>query len=212
MFKGLKSSEEKILKRLDSPAKIQDYLNSLPFNFEPNGDVCRSPRLVMRTKTAHCIEGAMFAAAALAYHGEKPLLMDLSAARKDFDHVVALFRKNGKWGAISKTNHAVLRYREPIYRTLRELALSYFHEYFTDDGTKNLRSYSAPLNLNIFSKKKWVTDENDIWYVAEKLCDIRHFPIADKKSIRTFRPADDVEIRAGKVVEWKKNSRKKFPS
>lgn len=203
MYKDLTTTERKILQKLDSPKKIQDFLNTLPNNFEPDGDTCRSPRTVLRTRTAHCIEGAMLAALALAYHGKPALLMDLSAHKRDFDHVVTLFKQAGKWGAISKTNHAVLRYREPIYKTLRELALSYFHEYFTADGKKNLRSYSRPLNLKKF-KTDWITNGEDVWYIAEALCEIKHYPLIDKKTIQTLRRADPIEIEAGKIVEWRK--------
>ena len=123
----LTKEEELIFKRLSSTAKIQDYLNSLSCNFEKAGDTNLSPRRVMREGHAHCIEGAVFAAAVLWYHGQEPLVLDLKAARGDFDHVIAVFKKDGYFGAISKTNHAVLRYREPVYNTIRELLLSYFH-------------------------------------------------------------------------------------
>src|ERR1700733_9427348 len=131
---------EKTLKKLSTPAKIQDFLNSLPFNFEKKGETCRSPKASIEADTAHCFEGALIAAAALSLRGQKPLLLDLKASGKDMDHVVALFKRDGKWGAISKTNHAVLRYREPVYASVRELAMSYFHEYFLPSGVKTLRS------------------------------------------------------------------------
>jgi hypothetical protein len=122
----------KIFKKLSTPQKIQDFLNSLKFNFEDDGETCMSPRQVLLKGKAHCMEDAMFAAAALEFHGHKPLILDLRATERpyDSDHVVAVFKKFGCFGAISKTNHAVLRYREPIYKSIRELALSYFHEYF----------------------------------------------------------------------------------
>lgn len=202
----LNNSERAVFKRLNTPRKIQDFLNKLPTNFEPEGDTCISPRRVLKERRAHCIEGAMLAAAVLWFHGEKPLLLDLSAADRDFDHVVALFRRGGNWGAISKTNHVVLRYREPVYRTVRELALSYFHEYFDDIGRKNLREYSMPLDLRRFGTG-WVTDEKDQWHIAEALCDIPHAKIADRKTMASFRRADPIEIEAGKLVEWKNKKR-----
>src|SRR3989338_9184712 len=113
-FFGLNEDEIKIIKNLNTPKKIQDFINSLKINFEPNGDTCQSPRMVLKTRTCHCIEGAILAATILRFHNFKPLLLDLESTSKDFDHVVALFQVNGFWGAISKTNHAVLRYREPI--------------------------------------------------------------------------------------------------
>ena len=135
---GLTPAEFRVLQRLDTPHKIQAYLNSIPQNFEPDGQTALSVREVLRQRRSHCIEGGMLAAAALWVHGERPLLLDLSA-ENDYDHVVALFRRNGCWGAISKTNHYALRYRDPVYRTLRELAISYFHEYANRRGQKSLR-------------------------------------------------------------------------
>jgi hypothetical protein len=124
---NLSASELRQLKKLSTPAKIQDFLNTLPFNFELDGDTCQSPRQVLRSGTAHCLEGAMLAALALRLQGHKPLLMDLKSINGiDDDHVAALFKLRGRWGCITKTNHAVLRYREPIYLNLRELAMSFF--------------------------------------------------------------------------------------
>ena len=143
--RGWSSTEERVFKKHSTPAKIQDYINSIPINYEKSGETCMSPRLVLEKRLAHCMEGAMLAAAILEYHGHKPLVMDLRTIKPhDNDHVVALFKERGKWGAISKTNHAVLRYREPVYLTVRELAMSYFHEYFLDNGLKTLREYSVP--------------------------------------------------------------------
>ena len=150
-----------LFKKLNSSAKIQDFLNTLPFNFEKNGDTCSSPLLVLRRGTAQCLEGAILAAAILWYQGQKPLLLDLRTVRPDDDHVLALFKQSGRWGAISKTNHAVLRYRDPIYATIRELAFSYFNEYFLDNGKKTLRSYSKPLNLLQFDDE-WLTIDQDL--------------------------------------------------
>ena len=116
---GLSSQELALFRRLSSPGKIQDYLDTLPFNYEKRGDTCHSPRQVLQAGKAHCIEGALLAAAALWFHGAEPLLLDLKTRPVDYDHVVALYKKNGYWGAISKTNHGVLRFRDPIYRTTR---------------------------------------------------------------------------------------------
>lgn len=201
----------KLFKKLNTPSKIQDFINTIPSNFEKNGETCMSPFSVIKYKKAHCIEGAMLSAYILSLHGQKPLIMDLKVSvknKKDFDHTVALFKIDGYWGAISKTNHAVLRYREPIYKTLRELALSYFHEYFTNDGKKNLRTYSIPLNLNKFKKNNWVHDSDNVWYIPTKLDEIKHYELINKKQIRTLRDADKIEILAGKLTEYKKNGRK----
>src|SRR3989344_6708420 len=130
--------EWQLLASLNSPRKIQDYLDTLGINFEKGGETLRSPREVMKVGEAHCIEGALMAATALWYHDKSPLLLDLVTSKSDFDHVVALFKVGKHWGALSKTNHAVLRYREPVYKSVRELAMSYFHEYFLDNGKKTL--------------------------------------------------------------------------
>ena len=147
---GLTVRELSTLKKLNTPQKIQDFVSAIPQNFEPNGDSCMSVREVLTTRRAHCIEGALVAALAFWICGEKPLLMDLSANDRDEDHIITLFKKNGYWGAISKGNHAYVRYRDPVYKTIRELAMSYFHEYFLKSGKKTLRQYSALLNLNNF--------------------------------------------------------------
>lgn len=199
----LTPAERTVFAQLTSPQKVQDYLDSLPMNFETRGETYMSPRRVLREKTAHCFEGALFAAVALAYHGQTPLLMDLKSAYGDDDHVVTLFKQNGYWGAISKTNHAVLRYRDSIYKTVRELALSYFHEYFLNDGKKTLLSYSAPFDLRKFLPEKWVIAEEDLNWLVIRLDNSRHFPIVPRKNVRHIRKASHVEIRTGKIVEWK---------
>ncbi len=198
---NLTSSEEKIFKKLNTPQKIQNFLDKIPINFEPSGDTCRSPREMLKHNTAHCMEAALFAAAVLLYHGSKPLLLDLRATKEDFDHVVALYRQNGFWGAISKSNHAVLRFREPVYKTTRELAMSYFHEYFLDNGKKTLRSFSKPFNLTKYDPD-WITAKDDVWKIPNELDDSRHVDILSKVLIKKLRKADGIEIRAGKLVEW----------
>lgn len=204
---GLNAAELRQLRRLNTPRKIQDYLDTLKLNFEPEGDTCLSPRRVMREKRAHCIEGAMLAALAFRLHGQKPLVLDLESSKHDFDHVVAPFRQHGCWGAVSKTNHAVLRYREPVYKTIRELVLSYFHEYFDKNGFKTLRYYSQPVDLSRFDKQGWMTNEENNWMVAQYLVDVDHAPLLTKAQIATLRWADPVEIKAGEIVEWKGNQR-----
>lgn len=196
-------AELRVLRRMGTPRKVQDFLNELPQNHEPDGDTCFSPRLALRNGRAHCMEGAMLAAAALRLAGHRPLVLDLTSTNDDQDHVVALFRQHGCWGAVSKTNHAVLRYREPVYRTIRELALSYFHEYFLQsNGKKTLRSFSRPVDLSRFDKRGWMTSEQEVWYVPEYLCDVAHVPMVSRSQIASLRPADPIELRAGEIVEW----------
>lgn len=206
----LNPDERMLLQRLTTPQKIQDYLDTLPINFELSGETYMSPRRVIRAKTAHCFEGALFAAAALAYHGESPLLMDLQTIPADEDHVVTLFKQFGLWGAISKTNHTMLRYRDPVYESPRELAMSYFHEYLEwKSGKKSLQRYSKPYDLSLFPPKRWVTDEEDLVWLVDALDSSRHFPIAPKKNMKVLRRGASVELRAMNIEEWSKSGIKK---
>lgn len=205
--------EKLLLLKLNTPAKVQDFLNRLKFNFErparrggENGrtvETLRSPLFTLRAKRAHCIEGAILGAYILSQHGFKPYLMHLKTAKGDYDHVVAPFKAKGLWGALSKTNHNVLRYREPVYKNIRELAMSYFHEYFLNDGRKTLRQYSALLNLNTF-ESDWSTHRQDLWGIDEELDKIKHYDIIPKSHIKNLRPVDRIEIRAGNIAEYKK--------
>jgi hypothetical protein len=203
-FPASRRDDFEALKKLDSPSKIQDFLNRMPANFERQGETCRSPLMVLRHREAHCMEGAMLGAAALWYHGEPPLLLDLKTTSRDDDHVVVLFKQGGRWGAISKTNHAVLRYRDAIYAHVRELAMSYFNEYFLDDGVKTLRSYSAPFDLLQY-ENEWLASKEDVWGIPRDLDRSRHFKILRPSDIRRLRRADAIEIEAGKIVQWKKD-------
>lgn len=196
--------EFEVFKKLDSPAKVQDFINGLGMNFEEEGDTYRSPLMVLKAGKAHCAEGAMLAAAIFWYHGRPPLLLDLKVAENkgDVDHVVALFKEGGLWGAVSKTNHGVLRYRDPVYKTVRELALSYFNEYFLDDGFKTLRSYSAPFNLPRHGSD-WLTSPRKLQGIIDRLDRSRHFDIVGRDAVRRLRRADPIEIEAGKLTEWR---------
>lgn len=203
-MQGFSKNEIALLKRLNTPAKVQSFLNSIPFNFEKdNINVIKSPARVLRENTAHCIEGAVLGAYILSLHGYKPLVMHLKTTKNDYDHVIAPFEQGGLWGALSKTNHTVLRYREPVYRTIRELAMSYFHEYFTNDGKKNLRSYSVPINLNMF-KDDWYMSGDNLFGIDDELDKAKHYEIAPKNILKNLRLADKIEISAGKIVEHKR--------
>lgn len=196
--------ERALLQRLNTPSRVQDFLNTIRFNFEKNGvPTLKSPVRVLRTRSAHCLEGAILGAYILSLHGFKPYIMHLKTIKEDYEHVIAPFKVRGRWGALSKTNHAVLRFREPVYISLRELVMSYFHEYFLDTGEKTLRSYSRLLNLNSF-QNGWEREERDLWGIDEELDRIEHYNILDKYRIKKLRKADRVEIRAGKVVEYKR--------
>lgn len=200
---SLTPRERKLYTRLSSPIKIQDFLDTLPINFEKGGDTHYSPRMLLVKRKAHCIEAALFAASVLWFHEKKPLLLDLHAAPGDYDHVVALYKQDGYWGAISKSNHATIRWRDPVYKTVRELALSYYHEWFPEKtGVRTLRSYSQPVAMDSFGPQ-WVTSSEDLWWVDAVLNKARHFPIASLKNIRGSRKADPMEIRAGSITEWR---------
>jgi len=200
--------EVALMKKLNTPAKVQDFLNSLEFNFEENGkDTLKSPVMVLRARNAHCTEGAILGAYILSLHGFKPYVLHLKTTKGDFDHVVAPFKQYGFWGALSKTNHTVLRYREPVYKNVRELVMSYFHEYFLDNGLKTLRSYSIPLDLNIF-EKGWEIEEDNLWGIDQELDKIKHYDITSKIVFKNLRKVDKIEIKAGKITEFAHRTRK----
>ncbi len=200
---GFTREELRIIRPCNTPRKIQDFVNALEMNFQLGKPTCFSPRTVLQKRTAQCVEGAILAAAMLRVAGWRPLVMDLRTTPEDYDHVIALFQIDGCWGAISKTNHGVLRYREAIYRTPRELALSFFHEYITlKDGTKSLREYSGAINLSRFDHRDWMTTKEHLWDVYEYLDEARHYPILTKAQIRRLRRAEPIEREAGKIAEW----------
>jgi hypothetical protein len=181
------------LKTLCDPDKIQGFLDSIDYN--PDYE-CRSPRWVIRKRSAHCFEGALFAAAALQFIGNKPLIVDMKAYNDD-DHVIAVFMEKGHWGAVAKSNFTSLRYREPVYRSLRELVMSYFDFYFNIAGDKSLRAYSLPLDLTIYDSRNWDTTDEDLEYIGDKLEKIRHYPVIDKKMIKNLKKASDTMLKAG---------------
>jgi hypothetical protein len=170
---GFTSSELRTLRALKTPAGVQRFLDAMPYHL---AGTAWSPQKVLQEKTAHCLEGAILAAAALRVLGFPPLLLDLEADQ-DTDHVLAVYKMRGHWGAIAKSNFSGCRGREPVYRTLRELALSYFHTYFNLRGERTLRRYSQPVNLTRFDRRGWVTAEKGVWFIAEYLVDIPHRPL-----------------------------------
>lgn len=195
--------ERQILHSLSTPAKIQDFLNTLEFRIVGSNETCSSPRTVLYDRAAQCMEGAMFAAAALRFHGYKPLIVDLVATKHDADHVIAVFQIDGCWGAISKTNHGVLRYREPIYRSIRELAMSYFHEYFLQSNRKKtLRSFSKPVDLSRFDHLDWERNNEANWFIPDYLTAIPHTPILTATQIKKLRLADPIEVAMAAIEEW----------
>ena len=204
--KILNKKELEVIKKLSNPQKIQDFLDKLPFNFESNGETYMSPRRVLNERKAHCFEGAIFAHFCLTYHGFKNFLVDLKvkkSAKDDFDHTISIFEQNGFWGAISKTNHSVLRWRDPIYKDPRELAVSYFHEYFLDDGVKTLDSYSKPFNVFRKFNLDWITSLKDLDKVALHLDHSLHFKFVPTKNKKMIRKVGKVEVKGSLVAEWR---------
>ena len=204
---GLTLKQAKLLVKLNTPRKIQDFLVYFPQNFEPEGDTARSVKSALNANSAHCVEGAMIAAMALWLQGHPPLLIDL-CAHQDMDHVIAPFRQNGKWGAISKTNYACLRWRDPIYLSIRELVMSYFHEY-AKGPRKTLRSYSQPFDLRKISPTLWINNPKDCWELTTLISEVKHTKIITNREAKTLRPRDAVEIKTDKInvfriPNWKK--------
>jgi hypothetical protein len=183
-------------RRLNTPVKIQAFLDAIPYNTEKDGDTFRSPRRVLQDETANCIEGAVLAAAAMRVQGEPPLIMDLTAVR-DEDHVIAVFRRRGLWGSIATSKFTGLRYREPVYRSLRELAMSYFEHYFNLAGERTLRGHGRPVNLGRFDKLEWMTSDEDLWPIAEHLERIPHVTLVPEVVGRRLTPLDQQLKAAG---------------
>ena len=189
-------AERAVFRRLRAPEKIQRFLDDLAYNKEHGGETCRSPRRVLRDGTAHCMEGALFAAAALRMLGYPPLLLYLAAVHDDA-HVLAIFRRQGHWGAVAKSNFSGLRYREPVYRTLRELAMSYFEQYFNLRREKTLRGYSRPVNLRRFDGIGWMFAEEDVWAISEYLCTLSDTPVVPPRLVRHLGRVDARLFAAG---------------
>ena len=205
----LTPAERRLFSRLDTPHKIQDFLDRLPVNFEPDGDTIMSPRRMLQAKVAHCAEGALFAAAVLMFHRRPVWLLDLRARPTDHDHVIAVFKQHGRFGAISKTNHSILRWRDPIYKTVRELAVSYAHEYCLPSGQKSLLAFSRPFSLARYAPSRWLTTAEDLHWLMEALDASPHEDVAPKH-IRQRR-STKLEIVAQNMVEWEKPRGRKAP-
>lgn len=203
---GLPRIQAVALAQLRTPEKIQDFITALPINFEPGGDTCLSVTEALRQRRAHCIEAAFIAACALWMNGMPPLVMDLQA-KGDSDHVVAVFRSGKCWGAISKSNHLWLRWRDPIYRSLRELTMSYFHEYILGPK-KTLWAHSGPIDLRRFDPKLWVTNQEPCWDVAAALDRVRHYSIVTEAQRKLLKKRDALELAGAKVLQFKAPNKK----
>ncbi len=197
---GLPPENLRTLRALRTPARIQQFIDALPYQY---GNTAWSPQRALRERKGHCLEGALLAAAALRVNGIPPLVMDLEAVHDD-DHVLALYREGGLWGSIAKSNFAGLRFRAPIYRTLRELALSYFENYYNLRGERTLRSYSRPVNLARLDSRHWMTSDEDVWCVPELLIAARHYPLFPDKVVRALPRLDRRSFEAG-MHGWTKH-------
>jgi hypothetical protein len=186
------AGELRRLRSFKAPNDIQNYLNRLQYNDQPT---TKSPRRVMKEGTAHCFEGALYAAAALRFLGYLPLIVDLTAHNDD-DHVIAVYKINGFWGAVAKSNTTLLRFREPVYRGLRELVMSYFEMYFNTKGDKSLMQYSLPVNLERFDRRGWMTAEEDLDYIGDYLFSLRHIDIVPEAQRKLLSPADREVLKA----------------
>jgi hypothetical protein len=197
---GLTQTEIAVLRKLKTPDAIQDFLTAMPSNPEREGDTCHSVRSVLRHGCCHCIEAAFVGACALLLNGRRPLVMYM-AARGDDDHVAVLFKRGRHWGAISKSNHIWLRWRDPVYKSPRELAMSYFHEYVSANN-KTLRSYSRPINLAAHDPALWITNQDDCWDVAGTLEAIKRYPLVTATQARRLRTREAFETYAGTLKEF----------
>jgi hypothetical protein len=197
---GLDAGEGRLLRSLATPEQVQAFVTSLPANHEEGGATLYSVRRVLRHGKGHCIEGAFVAACALWLQGRPPLVVDMTA-QGDADHVITVFRRDGCWGAISKTNHAWLRWRDPVYRSLRELIMSYFHEYARKEH-KSLRAYSRAIDMRRFPGARWITNEDDCWEVGAAIDDARHYPVITAAQARRLRPREAFEVKIDGMVEY----------
>lgn len=196
---GFDKSELAVFRKLSTPQKIQRFLDEdVAYNKEKDGETCRSPRRVLRDRLAHCAEGAYFAAAALRLLGHPPLIVDLMAVRDD-DHLLAVFKQDNCWGAIAKSNYSGLRFREPVYRTIRELAMSYFAHYYNLKGELTLREFSRPVNLSRFDRSGWMTAEDDLFAIGDYFYTVPHSPVMTVAMTRKRRILDGRLFDAGLI-------------
>ena len=186
-------AELRKLRSLKNPHGIQRFLDAMPYHL---ANTAWSPRQVLNENTSHCFEGAIFAAAALRANGYPPLVIDLEADH-DTDHVIAVYRMKSHWGAVAKSNYTGRRYREPVYRSLRELAMSYFDVYFNLRGERTLRTFSRPVNLKRFDPQNWMTTEKHVWFIANYLFTIRHHRLLTPAMIKKLHRLDSRSFRAG---------------
>ena len=191
---ALSKLERRVIAQLTTPRKIQDFLDGLPYSVE---SIYRCPLRVFQEHTAHCFDGALFAAAALRRLGYPPLVLNMSAIVEDDDHLLALYKRDGHWGAVAKSNFVGLRFREPIYRNLRELMMSYFEQFYSLERKKSLRSYTVPVNLRVFDKLNWMMSDEPLERIGERLDEIRKVPLLTRRMIGGLSLVDELSYKAG---------------
>jgi hypothetical protein len=191
---ALTKPEKQKIAQLTTPRKIQDFLDRLPYSAE---SIYRCPLRVFREHTAHCFDGALFGAAALHRLGYPPLVLNMTAIAEDDDHLLAPYKRDGHWGAVAKSNFVGLRFREPIYRNLRELVISYFEQFYSVERIKSLRSYTAPLNLKTFDRLNWMMSDGPLERIGERLDEIRKVPLLTRRMIAGLSLVDERSYKAG---------------
>lgn len=192
--RALNKAEYRFLKTLTHPAKIQAFLDEIPYSTDP---IYRCPLRVLREQVAHCFDGALFAACILRRLGHPPLILEMVPNSRDDDHLLALYRCHGHWGAVAKSNFVGLRFREPVYRNLRELVMSYFEQFYNVEREKTLRSYSLPLRLKAFDRWNWMTSDEALERIAQRLDRLRKIPVLAKPMISNLSAVDERSYRAG---------------
>lgn len=194
-YSGFTGKELRLLRSLNTPKKIVKFIDELDYNVEPNGDTAYSPKRVLEERKAHCLEAALFAACALRFNGFPPLIIDLRAVR-DEDHVLCVFKQDGAWGCIAKSKFTGLRSREPVYASLRELAMSFFDDYFNMAGEKTLREYSEPMNLTQYDSVNWMDSREDLFLFEDALNALKHHRLIDSRQEKNLRRVRGVLFQA----------------
>ncbi len=186
--------ERQLLSGLDSPSAIQAFLNTIPYSEDK---FYRCPLRLLRERKGHCFDGALFAAMALRRIGHPPLILELIPNERDDDHILALFKQHGCWGAVAQSNFTGLRYREPVYRSLRELVMSYFEDYFNSAGEKTLRGYRGPVHLQAFDRLDWMASDAGLDTIAEGMERYTVHPIISEEQAANLSLMDERSRKAG---------------
>jgi hypothetical protein len=199
--RGLSPRDRARLGRITTPAQVQTFLDSIPYSAEAR---YRSPLTAIRDRKAHCFDGAVLAAALLQRIGHPPLVLNMFPNERDDEHLIAPFQRHGAWGAVAQSNMVGLRYREPIHRTLRELMISYFEQYFNVVSEKTLRTYTRPITLAQFDRQDWTTDDRTMDLIADRLEELSRIPLLTRQMIAGLAEVDRLAFRAGMLGSVKK--------